>query len=56
MRGVISVESIVRGAHLIPIFGTDFLPRTFDPVQSLDAFEAYYVNKFTDHHSHTLVS
>lgn len=57
VKGVISLDSIVRGAHLIPVFGFDFLPPTFDPqrVDVLDVFAAYYINRFADHHTHTLV-
>ncbi len=56
-RGVIPIESIVRGAHLIPVYGPDFLPQNFDPTvtDALDVFAAYYVNRFVDHHAHTLL-
>lgn len=55
-QGVVSVESIVRGAHLIPVYGQEFLPLNFDSknIDVLDVFVAYYVNKFADHHTHTL--
>jgi len=52
---VILLSSIVRGAHLIGVHGADFLPRDFDPSYSLDAFTAYYVNKFLDHHVHEMI-
>ena len=52
---VILLSSIVRGAHLIGVHGADFLPRDFDPSYSLDAFTAYYVNKFSDHHVHEMI-
>ena len=54
LRGVISVETIVRAAHLIPAYGPDFLPSRFDANDALDVFVAYYVNKYVDHHAHTL--
>lgn len=56
-RGVIPLESIVRGAHLIPVYGPNFLPSNFDlaVVDTLDIFASYYVNRFVDHHAHTLV-
>ncbi len=55
-RGVIALDSIIRAAHLIPIYGPDFLPLNFNPrdIDVLDAFAAYFVNKFADHHAHTL--
>ena len=49
---IIHLDSIVRDAHLMGIAGTTQIPRhlTFD--QSLDAFQAFYVNKYIDHHAH----
>jgi len=52
---VIHLDSLLRGAHLLPIFGHKFLPINFDYSYSLDAFAAYYVNHFADHHSHEIV-
>ena len=52
---VIHLDSILCGAHLLPIFGSNFLPINFDYTYSLDAFAGYYVNHFADHHSHEIV-
>ncbi|KAJ7648027.1 hypothetical protein FB45DRAFT_783012 [Roridomyces roridus] len=52
---IISIRSILRGVHLIPIFGDKFLPRGFKYSDSLDSFKAYYVNKYADHHSHEII-
>lgn len=55
--GVIPIGSILRGAHLLPVFGEEFIPLA-DKVNftnSLNCFRAYYVNKFADHHSHEVV-
>jgi len=52
--GVIHVDSIVRGAHLIPVYGEDFVPRHITFSNSLDYYSAYYVSKFADHHSHEI--
>ncbi|KAF8488240.1 hypothetical protein F5888DRAFT_1623289, partial [Russula emetica] len=51
IRQIIHLDTIVRAAHLIGVYGDGFLPRdlTFD--RSLDVFRAYYVNKFIDHHA-----
>ncbi|KAF8170468.1 hypothetical protein K438DRAFT_1853988 [Mycena galopus ATCC 62051] len=50
---VVHVDSILRGAHLIGIAGKDFIPiHRFDFSDSLDAFQAFYVNKYADHHAH----
>ncbi|KAF8268153.1 hypothetical protein EI94DRAFT_1786067 [Lactarius quietus] len=54
---VIHLNTILRGAHLIGISGTSFLPSdpdfTFD--KSLDVFQSFYVNKYVDHHAHEIV-
>ncbi|KAG1908200.1 uncharacterized protein F5891DRAFT_1124059 [Suillus fuscotomentosus] len=41
---IIHIDSIVRGAHLLLIFGTQFVPQGF------------YINRFIDHHSFELAS
>jgi len=46
VRAVISVKSILRGVHLIGVFGAAFLPVTFHFLHSLNAFNAYYVNRY----------
>ncbi|KIK20998.1 hypothetical protein PISMIDRAFT_12622 [Pisolithus microcarpus 441] len=48
---VIHVDTIFRAAHLIPIYGRDFVPREISPCHSYDAFYGFYVNKFADHHA-----
>ncbi|KAF8871508.1 hypothetical protein BD779DRAFT_1453918 [Infundibulicybe gibba] len=52
---VLHLDTFLRGAHLLPVFGDDFLPHNFHFFYSLDAFEAYYVNKFADHHIHEII-
>ena len=51
---VIHLDAFLWGVHL-PIFGSDFLPINFDYTQTLDAFQAYYVNNFADHHAHEII-
>ncbi|THU92773.1 hypothetical protein K435DRAFT_829595 [Dendrothele bispora CBS 962.96] len=51
---VIHLDSVLRGAHLIGIAGEDHLPRGFKYTDSLDAFKAFYVNKYADHHAHEI--
>ncbi|KAG1752504.1 uncharacterized protein EDB91DRAFT_1044528 [Suillus paluster] len=52
---VIHFDTIVHAAHLIAIYGRDFLPKHLSPAQSLDIFQAYCVNKYIDHHSVRIV-
>ncbi|KAJ7808551.1 hypothetical protein B0H13DRAFT_1668643 [Mycena leptocephala] len=52
---VVHIDAVLRGAHLIDVAGKEFVPLTnFDFSDSLDAFEAFYVNKYADHHSHEI--
>lgn len=54
IKGVVHLDAVVRGAHLLGVAGEEFLPTDFDYTDTLDAFEAFYVNKYADHHSHTI--
>jgi hypothetical protein len=48
---IIHVDTIYRAAHLIPVYGAKFIPHTLKFHESYDAFRAYYVNKYVDHHA-----
>ena len=52
---VISLDLVVHGAHLIGVYGSEFIPVDLHFSESLDAFKAYYVNKYIDHHANMLV-
>ena len=52
---MIHLDLVLHGAHLFPIFGEKFLPIYFDYLDSLDVFAGYYVNHFTDHHTHEII-
>lgn len=51
---VIHLDSIFRAAHLIPVFGGDFVPTNLTYSQTLDTFCTYYVNNFIDHHAYEI--
>ncbi|KAJ6610863.1 hypothetical protein B0H10DRAFT_2290441 [Mycena sp. CBHHK59/15] len=51
---IIHVDTILRGAHLIGIYGDSFLPRHFRYSDTLDRFTAFYINKYTDHHANEI--
>lgn len=53
---VIHLDSIIRNAHLLPIYGDKPVPHNLLPHHSLDAFRAFYVNKFIDYHSFHIAS
>ncbi|KAG0701698.1 hypothetical protein DFH29DRAFT_982629 [Suillus ampliporus] len=48
---VIHLDTILRPAHLIPIYGNDYIDHDMQHSDSLLAFVAFYVNKFSDYHA-----
>ncbi|KAF8488764.1 hypothetical protein F5888DRAFT_1796301 [Russula emetica] len=48
---VIHLDTVFRAAHLIGVYGSDFLPKDLSFTDSLDAFRLFYVNKFIDNHA-----
>ena len=54
-KTVIHLDCFLRAVHLIPVYGDQKMPLDFDHSYSLDSFEAYYVNKYIDHHSYKVV-
>ncbi|KAJ7466406.1 hypothetical protein FB451DRAFT_1340593 [Mycena latifolia] len=51
---IIHLDSLLRGAHLIPVYGTSHIPIGFSFNHSLDAFNAFHVNKYIDHHANEI--
>ncbi|KAJ7258909.1 hypothetical protein C8J57DRAFT_1436780 [Mycena rebaudengoi] len=51
---VLHLDALLRGAHLLPVYGSQHLPVGFRYVHSLDAFTAYHVNKYVDHHANEI--
>ena len=49
---VIHLDTVFRAAHLEPVHNEKFTPRDLKPEDSLDAFVAYYINKWVDYHAH----
>ena len=52
----IYVDVIVKSCQLLPVYGRGMIPRQVNHMTSLNCFQAYYVNKFADHHSFELLS
>lgn len=52
---VIHIDTVMREAHLIPVYGPDFIPLNVTSANSLDTFRCYYVNKFADYHAHRTI-
>ncbi|KAF9538821.1 hypothetical protein CPC08DRAFT_738828 [Agrocybe pediades] len=53
---VIPLQSIARGAHLLPRYGVGTLPHFVTYSNALDAFSEYYVNPYIDHHCHEFLA
>jgi hypothetical protein len=51
---IIHLDSILRGAHIMGVSGQQFLPHHLNFAHTLDAFHAFYVNKYIDHHAHEI--
>ena len=53
---IIDVDSIARGAHLLPIYGSSRVPDDFSHHNALDSFNSFFVNHFIDHHTHEFIT
>ena len=53
---VIHVDCILRAAHLIPVYGEDFVQERHEinPSTTLDNFTTFYVNKYVDSHANEI--
>ena len=52
VMSVIHVDSIIRAAHLLPVFSGDAtIPGEVNFSHTLDIFTAFYVNKYIDYHA-----
>ncbi|KAK7452202.1 hypothetical protein VKT23_012305 [Stygiomarasmius scandens] len=52
---VVHLDCLYRAAHLIGVTGDSRVPvRDFSSSDSLDAYEAFYVNKYVDYHAHEI--
>ena len=53
---VIELDTIVRGAHLLPVYGSSRIPDDFSHHDALDSFDSFFVNHFIDQHAHELMT
>lgn len=51
---VLHLDTFLRAAHLIPLFSMESLPDELLYCHTLDSFDAFYINKFIDHHAHEI--
>ena len=53
---VIDVNSIARGAHLLPVYSPSWVPDNFSHHNALDSFNSIFVNHYIDHHAHEFIT
>ncbi|KAF8490678.1 hypothetical protein F5888DRAFT_1807962 [Russula emetica] len=53
---IIHLDCIARAAHLIPVFGSSFIPEELHFSNSLDVYRSYFVNNNVDHHCQEFLS
>ncbi len=51
---IIHIDTILRAAHLIPVFGARAIDIHHDFRRTLDVFDKFYVNKFIDCHANEI--
>ena len=54
--GVIHLDSVLRAAHLMPVFGDALMPIELHAENSLNTFQAFYINKYIDYHAFEITS
>ncbi len=53
---VINIDSIAQGAHLLPVYGSSWVPDDFSHHDTLDSFNSFFVNHYIDHHTHEFIT
>jgi hypothetical protein len=52
---VIHIDMVYHAAHLIPVYGPNFIADDIKYFHAYDAFHSFYVNKFADYHAFEIV-
>ena len=51
---VVHLDCVLRAAHLLPVPDDDPIPTRLKHTDTLDVFDAFFVNKYADHHAHEI--
>ena len=51
ITSVIHLDTIIRAAHLLPVFKEKYVSRDLFFYDTINEFQLFYVNKFVDHHA-----
>ena len=54
VTAIVHIDTAVRGAQLLPVYGPTFIPSHLHFSETLHAFRTYYINKYADHHMHQI--
>ncbi|KIM73918.1 hypothetical protein PILCRDRAFT_80587 [Piloderma croceum F 1598] len=49
---IVNLNCIARAAHLLPVYGSSFVPNNLHFSDALDVFRTYFVNLFADRHTY----
>ncbi|KAJ3760657.1 hypothetical protein EV360DRAFT_39300 [Lentinula raphanica] len=52
---VVHLDTLIRGVHLIPVYGSHPIPSEVKFNHSLDIFKLFYVNKYADYHANEIL-
>jgi hypothetical protein len=52
---LVHLDCVVRGCHLVPVFGQVRVPVEWHFADSLDAFSSFYLNQYIDYHAHECI-
>ena len=52
---LIHLDTVMRGAHLIPVFGEGFVSTDLTCDDSLDMYDTFYVNQYADHNAFEII-
>ncbi len=51
---IVHVDTILRAAHLIPVFDNTIINKDHRYETTLDTFHKFFVNKYADHHANEI--
>jgi hypothetical protein len=51
VTSIVHIDTSIRAAHLLPVFGHEYVSWTLSFSDTLDKFTGFYVNKYADHHA-----
>ena len=55
VTAIVHMDTAVHGTHLLPVYGSAFVPHDLHFSETLCTFHTYYINKYTNHHMHKIV-